>query len=61
MAGLAIVAAGLATWLVMRKRRIRNSGSSDEESPHAKGTGFGSAKRFPNGERLCLFYGLTRM
>ncbi|CAL8471975.1 g11517 [Coccomyxa elongata] len=50
--GLAIVAAALAAWLVMRKRRIRNSGSSDEESPHMKGGGFGVAKRFPNGRSL---------
>ena len=50
--GLAIVAAALAAWLVMRKRRIRNSGSSDEESPHMKGGGYGVAKRFPNGAQL---------
>lgn len=50
--GLAIVAAALAAWLVLRKRRIRNSGSSDEESPHMKGGGFGVAKRFPNGAQL---------
>ena len=47
--GLAMVAAALAAWLVMRKRRIRNSGSSDEESPHMKGGGYGVGKRFPNG------------
>lgn len=47
VAALAIIAVVLASWLVMRKRRIRNSGSSDEESPHAKGMVFGSSKRFP--------------
>lgn len=47
--GLAVVAAALAAWLVMRKRRIRNSGSSDEESPYAKGGVFGGSKRFQNG------------
>ncbi len=31
--GLSVIL-GLATWLVMRRRQINTSGSSDEESPY---------------------------
>ena len=33
MVGLGVIL-GLAVWLVMRKRQINTSGSSDEESPY---------------------------
>jgi hypothetical protein len=45
--GLGIVVGAVITWLVMRKRRIRNSGSSDEESPSAKA--YRDNNGFPHG------------
>lgn len=45
--------AALAAWL-MRKRRIRNSGSSDEESPYANNKQFKDNNGFPHGASLCL-------
>ena len=49
--GVALIAALLATWLVLRRRRIRAHGASsgDEESPYAKAVPFASGKGFHNG------------
>ncbi len=54
--GVAIIAALLATWLVLRRRRIRAHGASsgDEESPYAKAVPFANGKAFHNGGRALL-------
>ena len=51
LALLAAIAAALVTWRVLHRRRVRAaSGSSDEESPYAKGgVPFGGAKGFHDG------------
>ena len=54
--GLSIIL-GLATWLVMRRRQINTSGSSDEESPYGhKDQDYGG----PRGLHASEFYAISQ-
>lgn len=54
---IAIVGAAFAAWRVLHRRRIRAAaGSSDEESPYAKGLPFGGGKGFHGGARPTRCY-----